>query len=636
MVESKADLPNAIALQSMLFNGARFVGPTIAGVILAFAGEALCFLLNGISYLAVVVAYLLVRVAARPPSTERKPLLDELMAGFRYAFGEPAMRRLLWLLAALSVFTAPWQSLMPIYAGETFAGDSKTLGLLIGAVGFGALAATGFLAVRPSVRGLGRIIASAGLVAALALTGFALSHYLWLSLVLLATFGFGLIAAVASTNTILQTIADDDKRGRIISIYVMTFLGLAPISNFVAGAVAEAIGAHWTIFACGVGLTLADRCVRPQLRQLAPVHPPDLRQAGNHPAAADRDAVAASRSCSTQAGTLPSGPTGGSGAALSTTERDEHGRERGHGGRCDRERDLFHHDHPALLRREARTTSLHAGGAGGAGTPRGSAATECGKSMAFAAVRAVPQHRWCIVAATLSHRPRMSRRIAIVEDDAAIRENVADTLRRQGYEVTAHADRAQALAAFQGRLPDLAIVDIGLGTEVDGGFTLVRELRAMSAELPIIFLTARDSDFDLVAGLRLGADDYLTKNISMPHLLARIAALFRRSDVLRSPPKSEETVDRGPLRLDLKRMTAAWRGQPVDLTLTEFWMVHALAKYPGHVKNRDSLMSDANLVVDDATVTSHIKRIRKKFVAVDPAFDAIDTVYGMGYRWVSG
>jgi two-component system OmpR family response regulator len=233
------------------------------------------------------------------------------------------------------------------------------------------------------------------------------------------------------------------------------------------------------------------------------------------------------------------------------------------------------------------------------------------------------------------NHPRMSRRIAIVEDDAAIRENVADTLRRQGYEIAAHADRAQALAAFQGRLPDLAIVDIGLGADVDGGFTLVRELRAMSAELPIIFLTARDSDFDLVAGLRLGADDYLTKSISMPHLLARIAALFRRMDVLRSPSKSEETLDRGLLRLDLKRMTAAWRDQAVDLTLTEFWMVHALAKYPGHVKNRDSLMSDANLVVDDATVTSHIKRIRKKFVAVDPAFDAIDTVYGMGYRWVS-
>jgi MFS family permease len=257
MVENKSDLPNAIALQSMLFNSARFVGPTIAGVVLAFAGEALCFFLNGLSYLAVVVAYWLVRVAARPLAAEPKPLVQELMAGFRYAFGELAMRRLIWLLAALSLFTAPWQSLMPIYAGETFAGDSKTLGLLIGAVGLGALVATGFLAIRPSVRGLGRIIRVSGLVAALALTGFALSHTFWLSLVLLAVFGAGLIATVASTNTILQTIADDDKRGRIISIYVMTFLGLAPISNFVAGAIAQAVGAHWAIFGCGVGLTFA-------------------------------------------------------------------------------------------------------------------------------------------------------------------------------------------------------------------------------------------------------------------------------------------------------------------------------------------------------------------------------------------
>jgi two-component system OmpR family response regulator len=120
----------------------------------------------------------------------------------------------------------------------------------------------------------------------------------------------------------------------------------------------------------------------------------------------------------------------------------------------------------------------------------------------------------------------------------------------------------------------------------------------------------------------------------MPHLLARIAALFRRVDVLRSPPKSEEAIERGPLRLDLKRMSATWRGTPVDLTLTEFWMVHALVKYPGHVKNRDQLMSEANLVVDDGTITSHIKRIRKKFLAADGAFEAIDTVYGMGYRWI--
>lgn len=227
----------------------------------------------------------------------------------------------------------------------------------------------------------------------------------------------------------------------------------------------------------------------------------------------------------------------------------------------------------------------------------------------------------------------MSRRIAVVEDDPAIRENVADVLRRQRYEVSTYADRPQALAALKTRLPDLAIVDIGLGTEVDGGFALVRELRALSETLPIIFLTARDSDFDMVSGLRLGADDYLTKDVSMPHLLARIAALFRRVDVLSSPTSVEDVITRGLLQLDLKRMKASWRDQAVDLTLTEFWMIHALVKYPGHVKNRDQLMSEANLVVDDATITSHIKRVRKKFIAIDKDFDAIDTVYGMGYRW---
>jgi two-component system OmpR family response regulator len=229
----------------------------------------------------------------------------------------------------------------------------------------------------------------------------------------------------------------------------------------------------------------------------------------------------------------------------------------------------------------------------------------------------------------------MSRRIALVEDDPAIRENVADVLRRQRYEVSAFGDRLQALAAFKLRLPDLAIVDIGLGHEVDGGFTLVRELRALSETLPIIFLTARDSDFDLVSGLRLGADDYLTKDVSMPHLLARIAALFRRADLKATPANSEDVIVRGELHLDLKRMNALWRERPVDLTLTEFWMIHTLVKFPGHVKNRDQLMADANLVVDDATITSHVKRIRKKFIAVDPDFDAIDTVYGMGYRWTA-
>ena len=227
----------------------------------------------------------------------------------------------------------------------------------------------------------------------------------------------------------------------------------------------------------------------------------------------------------------------------------------------------------------------------------------------------------------------MGRTIAIVEDEPAIRANYAEALRRQGYEVAAYANRREAMAGMQARLPDLALIDIGLDDEIDGGFTLCRDLRAKSETLAIIFLTARDSDFDTVVGLRIGADDYLTKDISLPHLLARISALFRRMDAVATHTDIDELLTRGPLQLDLKRMAVQWQSQPVSLTVTEFWMVHALAKFPGHLKDRDHLMSEAKLTVDDATITSHIKRIRKKFVALDPNFDAIDTVYGMGYRW---
>jgi two-component system OmpR family response regulator len=227
----------------------------------------------------------------------------------------------------------------------------------------------------------------------------------------------------------------------------------------------------------------------------------------------------------------------------------------------------------------------------------------------------------------------MSRKIALVEDETAIRENYADVLRKQGYDIAAYATRQQAMQAFKTRLPDLAVIDIGLGDEIDGGFALCRDLRALSATLPIIFLTARDSDFDTVSGLRMGADDYLTKDVSLPHLLARIAALFRRIDIMDSPAVVEEIIERDQLKLDMKRIIAFWNNKPVELTLTEFWMVHALAKFPGHVKDRDQLMGEAKLVVDDSTITSHVKRIRKKFMQIDPKFDRIDTVYGMGYRW---
>lgn len=230
----------------------------------------------------------------------------------------------------------------------------------------------------------------------------------------------------------------------------------------------------------------------------------------------------------------------------------------------------------------------------------------------------------------------MGRRIAIVEDDPGIRANYSDALTRHGYDVSVFANRADAETAFAARVPDLAIIDIGLGAEIDGGFELCRRLRTLSSTVPIVFLTARDSDFDVVSGLRLGADDYLTKDVSLPHLLARISALFRRMDVLSAAPAAEDVLVRGALTLDLQRMTAQWNGSAIDLTVTEFWIVHSLARLPGHVKTRDQLMRDANMVVDEGTITSHVKRIRRKVAGVDPGFDAIESVYGMGYRWRSG
>lgn len=229
----------------------------------------------------------------------------------------------------------------------------------------------------------------------------------------------------------------------------------------------------------------------------------------------------------------------------------------------------------------------------------------------------------------------MARHIAIVEDEQAIADNYCDAFQRHGYRVSHYSNRLQAMDAFQQQLPDLAVIDIGLGDDVEGGFELCRELRSLAPELPIVFLTARDSELDVISGLRLGADDYLTKDISLPHMMARIVALFRRVDALRQPSTEEEMIQRSHLSLNLARMSVHWQQQPVDLTITEFWIVHALAKHPGHVKNRQQLMDAANVVLDDNTITSHIKRIRKKFTALDSSFSCIQTAYGMGYRWNS-
>ncbi len=225
------------------------------------------------------------------------------------------------------------------------------------------------------------------------------------------------------------------------------------------------------------------------------------------------------------------------------------------------------------------------------------------------------------------------KRIALVEDEPGLRENYSAALKNCGYEVLCFQARPEAESALLPNLPNLVIIDIGLGTEYEGGFELCRTLRAKSQTLPILFLSARDSELDVISGLRLGADDYLTKDISLAQLIARVTALFRRVDALNVEHPDEETVS-GELRADAERLVVHWKDKVVPLTVTEFWLVHCLARYPGQVKSRQQLMDAANLVLDDQTITAHIKRIRKKFNEIDASFSSIQSVYAAGYRWV--
>lgn len=224
------------------------------------------------------------------------------------------------------------------------------------------------------------------------------------------------------------------------------------------------------------------------------------------------------------------------------------------------------------------------------------------------------------------------KHIVIVEDEADLLANYQAALVQHGYRVTGLNSRQQAEKQFNHQLPDLAILDIGLDDEPDAGFDLCRNLRQQSASLPILILTARDHEVDVVSGLRLGADDYLSKDISMPHLLARVAGLFRRSE-LSDNSRQQKQWQQGHLTVLTDNLQVQWHNQNIPLTVTEFWMVQSLARYPGQVKTRDQLMQDANIYVDEGTITSHVKRIRKKFIAIDADFDCIETVHGMGYRW---
>ncbi len=247
MVEDKQRLPNAIALNSSMVNAARLIGPSVAGLLISVLGEGACFLLNGLSYLAVLGSLLAMRVAPRPARASRGSLLYELREGVKYALGSEPIRAILLLMALMSLMGMPYAVLMPVFAKEVLHGGPHTYGFLMAAAGVGALCGTVYLASRRSVVGLGRLISIACALFGAGVACFALSSVLWISLCSLFFCGFGAMVQVSGSNTILQTIVDDDKRGRVMSFFTMSFMGMTPFGALCAGAVAGRIGAPLTV-----------------------------------------------------------------------------------------------------------------------------------------------------------------------------------------------------------------------------------------------------------------------------------------------------------------------------------------------------------------------------------------------------
>lgn len=270
MIEDRADLPNAIALNSSMFNGARLIGPSIAGLLIAWVGEGWCFLLDAISYLAVIASLLAMSVTPRPQRRAPGHVLHELREGARYVSSFLPIRSILLLLALTSLFGMPYTVLMPIVAAQVLHGGPHTLGFLMAASGLGAFTGALYLASRRSVLGLGRIIPLAAGAFGTALIVFSLSRWVALSLPLMAFVGITMMVQMASSNTMLQTVVDEDKRGRVMSFYAMAFVGTAPFGSLFAGALADRIGAPGTILAggamCIVGAVLFHRNL-PALRQ---------------------------------------------------------------------------------------------------------------------------------------------------------------------------------------------------------------------------------------------------------------------------------------------------------------------------------------------------------------------------------
>ncbi len=252
IVESKRDLGNAIALNSFMFNGARLVGPSIAGVLIGVAGEGVCFVINGVSFLAVISALILMKVPEKGKVEEHPPVLEGLKEGFTYAFGFLPIRYIILFIALLSFVGIPYFVLLPIFAKDILHGGPLTLGFLMGAAGAGALSGALYLASRRTVLGLGKLIAFTAPIFGAGLIAFALSRHVILSLTLMFATGFTMLVQATSCNTIVQTIVEEDKRGRVVSLFATAYIGMTPFGNLLAGFLADRIGAPWTLILSGI------------------------------------------------------------------------------------------------------------------------------------------------------------------------------------------------------------------------------------------------------------------------------------------------------------------------------------------------------------------------------------------------
>lgn len=257
MLDNKEDLGNAIALNSFMFNLARICGPAIAGVVVATLGEPWCFLVNALSFLAVIWALIAMKITPRKRELKQANILKDLKEGFVYTFSFAPIKLVLLLLGLVSLIGMPYIILMPVFVKEVLRGDSQTFGMLMGASGLGALVGAFYLARRFDLRGLGKTIFFSTIIFALAVIAFSLSRIFWLSLFTIFLAGFGIMVQMAASNTLLQTIVDDNKRGRVMSFFTMSFIGMAPFGSLLTGYLAKHIGAPTTLLFSGTFCFLA-------------------------------------------------------------------------------------------------------------------------------------------------------------------------------------------------------------------------------------------------------------------------------------------------------------------------------------------------------------------------------------------